>query len=348
MGFMDNFTSDSPVTVKQPDYYAMVKEAAKAELITNAVNAEVPGYYIQAMITGKKPDFLNTLDAEEEETGFRTEYEQITGAVVSIFEAWEKENGVESAATGLHRLIDDLSKNRMPKTEKKRETSPSQSNLNDKNARRYLIRLANINFGKGDIWATFGWNNGLLPETYEDAKKDVVNFIRRINRKRKKLGLENAKYIYIIAFEEYTRPHFHLLISGGIDRDELERMWGKCDRPNTRNISPDENFLLTGLATYITQNPHGTKRWCPSKNLKKPDEPKRSYSKFRKAKVEKMAFDSSVLQAEMEKAYPGFTFLDAEVKHNGVNAAFYIYARMVKKGEKPKGKPQKRKRGNKA
>lgn len=213
----------------------------------------------------------------------------------------------------------------MPKTEKKRETSPSQSNLNDKNARRYLIRLANINFGKGDIWATFGWNNGLLPETYEDAKKDVVNFIRRINRKRKKLGLENAKYIYIIAFEEYTRPHFHLLISGGIDRDELERMWGKCDRPNTRNISPDENFLLTGLATYITQNPHGTKRWCPSKNLKKPDEPKRSYSKFRKAKVEKMAFDSSVLQAEMEKAYPGFTFLDAEVKHNGVNAAFYIW-----------------------
>lgn len=236
----------------------------------------------------------------------------------------------------------------MPKTKKKRETSPSQSNLNDKNARRYLIRLANINFGKGDIWATFGWNNGLLPETYEDAKKDVVNFIRRINRKRKKMGLDNAKYIYIIAFEEYTRPHFHLLISGGIDRDELEKMWGKCDRPNTRNISPDENFLITGLATYITQNPHGTKRWCPSKNLKKPDEPKRSYSKFRKAKVEKMAFDNSMLQAEMEKAYPGFTFLDAEVKHNGVNAAFYIYARMVKKGEKPKGKPQKRKRGNKA
>ena len=29
MGFMDNFTSDSPVTVKQPDYYEMVKEAAR-------------------------------------------------------------------------------------------------------------------------------------------------------------------------------------------------------------------------------------------------------------------------------------------------------------------------------
>lgn len=127
MGFMDNFTSDSPVTVKQPEYYAMVKEAAKAELITNAVNAEVPGYYIQAMITGKKPDFLNTLDAEEEETGFRTEYEQITGAVVSIFEAWEKENGVESAAAGLHRLIDDLSKNRIEELRVIRENREAEN-----------------------------------------------------------------------------------------------------------------------------------------------------------------------------------------------------------------------------
>ena len=105
MGFMDNFTSDSPVTVKQPDYYEMVKEAAKAELITNAVNAEVPGYYIQAMITGKKPDFLNTLDAEEEKTGFRTEYEQITGAAVSIFETMTKERSIEAATIGLHKLI---------------------------------------------------------------------------------------------------------------------------------------------------------------------------------------------------------------------------------------------------
>lgn len=240
----------------------------------------------------------------------------------------------------------------MPKTGKKRETSPSQSNLNDKNARRYLIRLASINFGKGDIWATFGWNNDCLPESTGAAKKDIANFIRRINRKRKKLGLENTKYIYIIAVDEYTRPHFHILLSGdGIDRDELESMWGKCDRPNTRRIAPDDDFLLSGMATYITQNPHGTKRWCSSKNLKKPDEPKRSYSKFKKPKVEKMAFDSELLKSEMEKAYPGYKFLDAEVKHNGINAAFYIYARMVKYGDqtdqKQKATQKRKERGKK-
>ena len=217
-------------------------------------------------------------------------------------------------------------KSNMPVTKQKRETRPSQ-----KNARRYLIRLANINFGKGDIWATFGWNDDCLPDDVDRAKKDITNFIKRINRRRKKAGLENAKYIYILAFDGYKRPHFHILLSGdGVDRDELEELWGKCDRPNTRRIKPDDDFLITGLATYITQNPHGTKRWCPSKNLKKPPEPTRSYSKFKKSKVERMAKDNEVLKEQLEKAYPGFRYLDAEVKYNGINAAFYIYARMVR------------------
>lgn len=113
MGFLDGFTSDGTVEMKHTEYYNLMREAAKADLITNAVKAEVPGFYIQAMITGKRPDFLNELEAEEEDTGFHSEYEQITGAVVSIFEAWMKENGVESAAASLHRLIDTLAQNRI-------------------------------------------------------------------------------------------------------------------------------------------------------------------------------------------------------------------------------------------
>lgn len=113
MGFMDGFTSDGTVDMKHTEYYNLMKEAAKAELLSNAVKAEVPGFYIQAMITGEKPEFLNELKAEEEDTGFHTEYEQITGAVVSIFEAWTEENGVESAAASLRRLIDTLEVNRI-------------------------------------------------------------------------------------------------------------------------------------------------------------------------------------------------------------------------------------------
>lgn len=98
MGFMDNFTTDGMVEMKHTEYYNLMREAAKAELIEKAVKADVPGFYIQAMITGEKPEFQNTMEAEEESTGFGAEYEQMTGAAVSIFEAWTKENGVESAA----------------------------------------------------------------------------------------------------------------------------------------------------------------------------------------------------------------------------------------------------------
>lgn len=113
MGFMDSFTTDGTVEMKHEEYYNLMREAAKADLIANAVKAEVPGFYIQAMITGEKPECIATLEAEEENTGFRAEYEQITRAVVTIFEAWWKENGVESAAASLHRLIDTLVHNRI-------------------------------------------------------------------------------------------------------------------------------------------------------------------------------------------------------------------------------------------
>lgn len=159
----------------------------------------------------------------------------------------------------------------------------------------------------------------------------MTNFIKRVNRKRKKRGFDNMKYIYVLAVDNYTRPHFHILMSGdGVDRDELEAMWGKCKRPNTRRVKPDEDFGITGLATYISQNPHGTKRWCSSKNLKKPPEPTRSYRKFKKRRVEKMAKDHETLKQSLEKEYAGYRFLDAEVKFNTVTAAFYIYARMTR------------------
>ena len=181
-----------------------------------------------------------------------------------------------------------------------------------------------------------------MPEDEERAEKDIKNFIARINYRRRKAGLENAKYIHIPAIDGYARPHFHILISGdGMDRDELEDLWTKCERKNTRRVKPDDDFLITGIATYITQNPHGTKRWRSSKNLKKPDAPTRSYRKFSRKKVNGMVRDFEELKAQMEKAYPGFKFLDAEVKYNDKVAAFYIYARMIKKRDKGKEKPRK-------
>lgn len=45
MGFMDGFTSDGTVDMKHTEYYNLMREATKAELIGNAVKADVPGFY---------------------------------------------------------------------------------------------------------------------------------------------------------------------------------------------------------------------------------------------------------------------------------------------------------------
>ncbi len=286
--------------------------------------------------------YQNQIDTLEE---WELERLMQTGKVNCLYRTTTiKSRNEKSGAEMLESMVYPSFPNRedVPKTAKKRETGQAQKNLNDKNARRYLIRLANINFSKGDIWATFGWDDDNMPEDEERAEKDIKNFIARINYHRRKAGLENAKYIYIPAIDGYARPHFHILISGdGMDRDELEDLWTKCERKNTRRVKPDDDFLITGIATYITQNPHGTKRWRSSKNLKKPDAPTRSYRKFSRKKVNGMVRDFEELKAQMEKAYPGFKFLDAEVKYNDKVAAFYIYARMIKKRDKGKEKPRK-------
>ena len=49
-----------------------------------------------------------------------------------------------------------------------------------------------------------------------------------------------------------------------------------------------------------------------------------------------MVQSHEAMKEEMEKAYPGYTFLDAEVKYNKELALFYIYARLIKHGSGPK------------
>lgn len=156
MGFMDNFTTDGTVEMKHTEYYNLMREATKAELIEKAVKADVPGFYIQAMITGEKPEFPNTLEAEEKSTGFGAEYEQMTGAAVSIFEAWTKENGVESAAASMHRMIDTLAQNRMDEL-KTMEANQKENEERMKEAVKEAVETMGhmpvismgIDFGKG-------------------------------------------------------------------------------------------------------------------------------------------------------------------------------------------------------
>lgn len=53
MGLLDGFTSDGTVDMKHTEYYKLMREAVKAELMENAARCNVPHQYIREMLTGK-------------------------------------------------------------------------------------------------------------------------------------------------------------------------------------------------------------------------------------------------------------------------------------------------------
>lgn len=221
-------------------------------------------------------------------------------------------------------------KNEIPDSWKPVKSKEAQKNLNDKNARKNLIRLINTNFKNGDYLLTLNYSEENLPEGHEDAKKNMQNFIRRLNYQLKKRGLGKAKYIYITEHSilKKIRCHHHLIISTDLPIDEVEALWKLGRRNNMKKLNCDE-LCLTGIATYLTKDPAGKKRWCSSNNLKKPTVTK-SNTKFSKKRVNTITRCQNLIKVEMEKVNEGYVLVDYEIYINKFNGRPYIYARMRK------------------
>lgn len=87
---------------------------------------------------------------------------------------------------------------------KRKSNAPKQKDLNDKNAKRYLVQLGNGNFSIGDLHTSCTYSEENLPGTVEEAEKIVTNYLRRIAYRRNKLGLEPLKYILVTEYK-YTK-----------------------------------------------------------------------------------------------------------------------------------------------
>lgn len=54
MGLVDAFTSDGTIELKYTEFYKLVRNSVTAEIMKNAVEADVPNEYIRGMLNGKK------------------------------------------------------------------------------------------------------------------------------------------------------------------------------------------------------------------------------------------------------------------------------------------------------
>lgn len=61
MTLADAFSKEDRVNVTYSNFYKLMKEAAKAELIANAVNCNVPHRYMREMLTGSPEEIHFTL-----------------------------------------------------------------------------------------------------------------------------------------------------------------------------------------------------------------------------------------------------------------------------------------------
>lgn len=218
----------------------------------------------------------------------------------------------------------------MPEEWRTKESKEARKNLNNKNAQKSFIRKINTNFKDGDYFITYSYSKEHLPKDHIQAKKDMQNLIRRLKRLAKKENKE-LKYIYITEHSEGKkgiRCHHHMIMNSVLSMDIVESAWKLGRRNNIRKLSTD-NLWLTGLATYLAKDPRGKKRWCSSKNLKEP-KIRKNLSKFTKKRINNMSRYQEYVRIEMEKANPGYVFIDHSIYINEFNGKPYIYTRMRK------------------
>mgnify|MGYP001046009802 CR=1 FL=1 len=128
MGFMDGFTSDGTVELKHGEYYNLMKEAAKAELITNAIKADVPGYYIGAMITGKleMPVYDAELAVKVQTVETTEEWGSIASAAKGIFNEWHTEHQVAEMAHHISEMVLEICNARIAEIKAGQQDAPEK------------------------------------------------------------------------------------------------------------------------------------------------------------------------------------------------------------------------------
>lgn len=236
---------------------------------------------------------------------------------------------------------------------KHRPSSEAQQRLNEDNARRAATRILQDNFRPGiDFVVHPTYRAESLPEDSERVKKDMRNFLLRIKRLYKRLGINvEFKYWGGAVGGDKIRRHHHLVITGSKYpnlADEIRALWpyGYC---NIDRVDDDGENDLTSLASYICKNYQESKdageniygkHWCGSKNLTRP-EPSERRGKLPVSLLPKLASASNAeREAILEDIFPGYSAIEVDVaelkdapedrKHR-ICGNYYIYLRMRRK-----------------
>lgn len=166
-----------------------------------------------------------------------------------------------------------------PKTraDKCQATTAARQKINLRHSWQQLEVVLFNDFCRDDFLVTLTYDNDHLPPDRPAAGKRVRAFLSKLRASRKKREAE-LKYVYVTEDKHGdARLHHHMVLNGtGKDLDELRSLWPD-GHIHIQNLRPRE---FGYLARYLTKEAReygktiGKKTWVPSRNLKRPEQPK--------------------------------------------------------------------------
>ena len=225
-----------------------------------------------------------------------------------------------------------------------RESSELQKRINERNSISMLTRIAYLNFTEKDLALHLTYREN--PGSIEEAERLLNNFIKKVRRRYRKLGVEMKFIKRTERGKTGGHIHHHLFITGGMDRDELEDLWphGRC---NSRRLQ-FEGDGIDGLAAYIAGSGKNGKngkplrdtyrRWSCSRNCLRP-EPEITDGRLDLDSAEELgeAAAQGLGYNIFEQLYPGWECVSCEGIRNETNRGWYTYA--VLRRKRPANRP---------
>ena len=225
----------------------------------------------------------------------------------------------------------------MPR-KKRKPTQEMQKQLNAKNCARRLERLINCNFDKQDIKFELTYRNE--PENEKKAQQELRNFFKRVKRYYKSHNLFEVKYIAVIERgERGGRIHHHCIMTGGIDDNTLNELWGNGAINafgHLREMDGDKGKGYISIAKYFCGfKKHGFvdkivyRRYNASRNLTQPKALCSRDYEYR-AKQAKQIHENNYDYNLFSEKYPNYEFVEKQTIFNEEFGGYYIYLRLRK------------------
>lgn len=243
------------------------------------------------------------------------------------------------------------------RAKRKRISPPHILAANERHSRNQLRQLIMHNFGAGDYYLTPTYAG--KPPPLEEAQKQIGNFISRLKRLYAKNGTE-LRAIYVTEGGRskddgtYTRVHHHLVINGGIPREEIEKAWqgrqdpkaesrrGYCNtaviytEPGDRGCERIAEYMAKSRTKTIGKGLH---RWNATRNIRRPKEiiNDNKFNRKRTAEIAELIRAKNAVKQEQTEALRRILerrydreLLDVITSVNPVTGRVYISARFKK------------------